>query len=237
MLDATGILTEYLPLELFMMGTVYSGTDKEGSGECYPELMCYPNFEWILDPHKQDNSHCNLYNGSPQLFCGEEPGYKLLAKHLNGDTLRLPRISYCSGDESLMLSNELADSLMFSDMLGVVKTPATICDPTQFIHHGYTALSFFKMFSLERINQRVSLLPAHERPIIYCRLFSHVRAFLVHQDVLRNWQDLKVKEVNFQPADDVASLPKLLLNDGFYGIAEEQEFYSIEKYQRFAPDR
>lgn len=231
MLDMQGILKDYRPLQIIDVGDV---TDTHAEhGEYTPYFNGY-NFSWQPDVETRN---------TPQVYLGEgtmkfKPEYGLdlsqeeVKEKLQGQKLRLPKMSYCWGrDGSVMMADELATKLNFSPILGVVTTPAIITDALGDEHSGYTALSFHKALTYDRIEQRLADVPEEQRLIVMISLKSHTRALFIHKSLLEQWQAAGVDDVVYEFKDKDLQLKKIIKNDMYFGSGGGRDFRSVMDYQ------
>ncbi|MCE0556858.1 hypothetical protein [Motilimonas sp. E26] len=229
MLDMQGILKEYRPLQMFSVDVC------EKSGDEYIEYLNEYNFTWQPEPKD---------GGIAQLFTGEEPltfhgkrsdplAVKALKAKLGNNPLRLPVISFCWGQEqSIMLSNKIADDIYFSPILGVTRTPATIIDATKQTRSGYTVFSFHKVFSYARVESRLADVPVAQRLMIRIQLTAHKSMYLVHQSLLTRWQAAGVTELAYDFDNQSLNLKQLIKKGSYTSSAGYQTFDSLADYQK-----
>lgn len=189
------------------------------------------HFSWVRFSDRRRSSQSRVYDGSPQVFCATKRKCIGVVEALNGETLRLPKISYCYGNESIMVADEMLEGLEFAPNLGIVTTAATILDITKTKQQGYTALSFHKQFNADRIAQRLLKLPPELRPLINLRRGKHETQLLVLKGVLAKWQALDVREIEYETDNFSKPLKEILLDDNFYISAPQLCYDGMENYQ------
>lgn len=227
MIDMDGILADYLPLQLIRFGDVYAPDEQ-------PEVWLN-EYDFIWRPAAPDNKDQQLYFGvEPIRFTveGQQGKAKYINQALAGAPLRLPNISMCWGDESLMLSDTLADKLDFSAMLGVTRTAATLVDAAGQERSGFTALSFHKVFFHQRVTTRLAQVPAQQRPIIKILLKRHRHTYLVHKSILAAWQEQGIQDVCYDIAPKYQSFKRLCNLDMYFGSVATVSFSSLADFQQ-----
>ncbi|MGB1237539.1 MAG: hypothetical protein ACPG4U_04965 [Pseudomonadales bacterium] len=238
MKDAKGILAEYLPLTFKMLERVNFSEDEIASLD-ESDLdnsnltgIGYAHFEWVLDKERREGSYSSLYDGSPQVLCGYERESRYLKALLKGELFRLPMAVACFGDQSLMLHSVLAQTLEFDPRLGVVASDATLIDATLTPRPGFTALSFHKSLSAARIEQRFADVPAQQRPVLHIKLYTQwSSAFLIHRDVLAQWQALDIPGIDYSVAQSEPSLEVFLKNEDRFEVSFGDYYYTLADYQ------
>lgn len=230
MKDMTGIWAEYLPLQIISVGDIYASEDEPDAW-----LNEY-DFEWrpyVNDSLESDDTPQRYLGDKPMTF-GVEDNYNkaaVIKSQLLGQQLRLPKVSSCWGDDSLMLSNELAEGLEFAPSLGVTRSAATIVDAAGDKHKGFTALSFHKSFFHERVAKRLVSLDPKLRPIIKVKLKAHSQTYFIHKSVLQKWKDLGVEDVCFEVSDQHQSFNYLCNAEMYFGSGGARCFKSLADYQ------
>lgn len=230
MKDMKGIFTEYLPLQIVSVGDVYASDD-------LPEAWLNEyDFDWrpLIDGSVESEDTPRRYLGDTTMTFGVEDNYNkasVIKQKLNGEKLRLPKISACWGDKSLMLSNELAGKLRFSPILGVTKTEAIIIDAAGEKRSGFTALSFHKSFFHDRVTKRLNSIDAVSRPIIKVQLKGHTHAYFIHKSVLENWQLAGIDDVRFDVSEQHQSFNYLCNAEMYFGSGGTRCFKTLEDYQ------
>jgi len=229
-----GILADYLPLQIFTIDDVYEGNVDEDNEDAEDDarILSRSNFEWIRYCDRRKSSQQQLFDGTAQQFCATKRRAKTVTTLLDGELLRLPQASYCSGWSSVMLANELLQELGLSANLGIIQTPATIVDGTQTKREGYTALSFHKRFTLERVNQRIAKLPAEQRSLICLQHDRHSNFVLIHKAALERWQALGVTCVKYEFSQEQQNLTTMLTGDHYHGYAGEVSYNSLADFQQ-----
>ncbi|UTZ21875.1 hypothetical protein [Vibrio campbellii] len=98
--------------------------------------------------------------------------------------LRMPKISICSSRYILLVANELADQLAFSDKLGITRSVAEVYDAAGNLHTNFTALSFHKVFfinalrlALKIFRKRAAYLSVLNLTLVH-RRFSSTNLYL-----------------------------------------------------------
>ncbi len=225
MRDMEGILSEYLPLQVISYGDVYAPDEDPDAW-----LNEY-DFYWkpIVEGHAPQ-----LYLSEKTMRFGpesERDKKQAIKNQLNGADLRLPKISNCWGDGSIMFSNTLADKLSFSPILGVTKTAATIVDAAGVERKGFTAFSFHKIFFHQRITTRLATLPAEQRPIIRVLLKGNRDTYFVHKAVLEQWQKLGVEDVLYDIDEKFQSFQSLCNEEFYFGSGGSRCFKSLAEFQ------
>ncbi|CAH0533209.1 hypothetical protein VST7929_01073 [Vibrio stylophorae] len=226
MLDIQGVLSEYLPLQLVSFGDVYA--DEAGDPNAWLD-----EYDFVWQPVTSDGDMPQLYLGdAPMRFAPKDRGKKAsLQKRLNQQPLRMPMISDCWGSQSLMITNELADQLHFSDVLGVTRTPAQIEDASGSLHGGYTAFSFHKAFLHDRVTQRFEQIPVELRPIIRLRLVKHRTTYLIHQSLLKHWLAQGVEDLSDDFDDAYLQLANLLQARRYSFHCGTRSFANMDDFQ------
>ena len=234
--DTDGILAEYVPLRIKNIESIYAAED-----DAYQCLLHRGNFEWCIEAQRNTTMD-QIFDATPRLFSGEEKGNKALEIALGSEPLRLPLISYCYGDESIMIHNSLIQDFDFSSILGVITTPTIIRDASFSLRMGYSALSFHKSLSAQRINSRLANLAISQRPILKMSLYDNTSsALLIHKSIFERWQELEIQDVEYtfeesygydDGNNDILSLPTLLKKEHYYGGGEAVYFKSIQEYQQ-----
>lgn len=235
--DTDGILAEYVPLRIKDIESIYATEDNDE----FHDLLERGNFDWCIEAQRNETMN-QIFDGTPHIFSGEAKGNKALATALEGKPLRLPLISYCYGSESIMFHNSLIQDFDFSPILGVITTPTIIRDATLSLRMGYSALSFHKSLSAQRINSRLANLPISQRPILKMSLYNNTSsALLIHKSIFERWQELEIQDVEYtfdnnygydDGNNDILSLPTLLKKEHYYGGGEAVYFESIQEYQQ-----
>jgi len=225
MKDMTGILKDYLPLQFIDFGDVYA--DEDGDSNAWLN-----EYDFIWKP-KVDSKY------APQLYLGDEPltfitdgkNKRSSLKDKIGDKqLRLPKISMCWGSQSLMVADELAEHLTFSEILGVTRTKAEIIDAAGDKRQGFTALSFHKDLFHERVETRLEHVTSELRPIIKVHLTASNSIYLIHKNVLNKWQQAGIEDVSYDIDDQHCKL-KSLMKEDFYSVsAGSRNFKNMEDF-------
>lgn len=225
--DMQGILTEYLPLQLIRFGGVYA---TEGNPK-----VCLGEYDFVWRPIMEGGE------SEPQLYLGDSPmrfgvdgatdKAQYIKQALGDQKLRLPEVSGCWGSGSLMLCNELAQTLSFSPILGVTKTPAIITDAAGEERMEYTAISFHKIFFHERASMRLATVPASQRPIIRILLKSHSDTFLIHKSLLSEWKKLDIGTVCFDIKTQYQSFNTLCNLGMYFGSVGTVSFRTLDDFQ------
>ncbi|MDA0118245.1 MULTISPECIES: hypothetical protein [Vibrio] len=227
MIDMQGILSEYLPLQLIHVGDVYA--DKDGDPDAW--LNEY-DFSW--QPISDNRSHPHLFLGE-EVVCFEPESDQDKAENLNrrtgGQPLRMPKISTCSGRYTLLLDNELAAELEFSDKLGITFSAAEVRDAAGHLHTDFTALSFHKVLFHHRFETRFRHIPSAQRLLVCIELNQSSSTFLIHQSLLERWQQKGVEEVNYDIAPEHQSLKKLMEKDHYWGYCTRW-FTNLDDFQQ-----
>lgn len=225
MLDITGILSDYLPLQVISFGDVY------GEESDYESWLNEYDFSW--SPKVGGRHKPQLYFGDEELVFETEGKNKqeALQAKLNGQLLRLPKISYCWGNQSIMVANELADQLSFSPILGVTRTKATVIDAAGQTRDDFTAFSFHKSFFHERTNTRFEKIETTLRPIININLKKSSTVLLVHKSVLEAWQQIGIEDVLYDISEEHLSLKKLINNDMYFSHAGSRCYRTLNDFQ------
>ncbi|HAS61303.1 MAG TPA: hypothetical protein DCS35_01275 [Vibrio sp.] len=227
MLDMHGILSEYLPLQLIHFGDVYA--DKDGDPMAWLDEY---DFEWqpIVDTKY-----------TPQLYFGDEVMHfapkdrnkkASLQKRLGGQPLRMPKVSECWGDQSLLIANELANELQFASNLGVTRSEAVVFDAAGNEHLGYTAFSFHKSFFHERVEVRFATMPQELRPLIRISLTGYSSTYLIHKSIFEKWQSLAVEDLNYDIDADDLVLDNLIKSKFYSGHVGSRCFFSMDDFQQ-----
>jgi len=230
-LDMQGILQHYRPLQIIGVGDV---TDHHKVHGAYTSYLNCDNFRW--QPEVNTRHTPQLYLGEGMLNFKPKSGIEVtqaeLKAKLHGQRLRLPQVSFCWGlNRSIMLADALARPLSFSPILGVVTTPAMITDVLGDEHTGYTALSFHKALTYDRIEQRLAAVPAEQRPMLMIALGGQRRALFIHENWLAQWQAAGVDDVAYEFSDKSLQLKKMLKNNHYHGSAGNRDFKSVMDYQ------
>ena len=223
--DMTGILKDYLPLQLVGYGDVYA--DEEGD-----ENAWLNEYDFIWKPKVDSEDTPQVYLGD-QTICFITKGRDkrdALKNKIGDKLLRLPKISNCWGKESLMMADELAEALTFSEILGVTRTKAEIIDAAGDKRQGYTAFSFHKVLFHERIETRLEHVSAELRPIIKVFLKAHSSTYLIHKDVLEKWQHANVEDVAYNIDDEHRKLRNLERAEFYYGSSGNRDFSNMEDF-------
>ncbi|GEK09998.1 hypothetical protein J8Z24_17835 [Pseudoalteromonas sp. SCSIO 43201] len=225
--DLQGILSEYLPLQLIRFGEVYGPEDD-------PD-MWLSEYDFIWRPIVDEGEQV------PQLYLGDEPmrfgvdcetdkaGY--IKQSLGHQPLRLPEISSCWGDSSLMLRNDLLEGVEFSPILGVTRTSATIVDAAGDERTGFTALSFHKVFFHERARLRFENIPVSKRLIIRMLLKRHSDTFFIHKSLLAKWKELDIETVCFNIKAHHLSFKTLCNLEMYYGSVGSNSYQTLDDFQ------
>ncbi len=240
MLDRQGILSQYRPFHPYSVEIMDTHPDY---GE---ELLTLLNeYDFSFQPQAEDGDDSN----TPQLYWGDEPltfvterGHKpiitkMIQDKLAGQTLRLPLINRCWGrQQSWMFSDTLVDSLSFSPILGITRTPATIIDAAGQHRQSYTALTFNKFLTADRIESRLADIPVEQRLIMPVRLKGEEEdnensILLIHESLMERWQQQGVTDIGYDIPDDYLSLAELAENDRYYQSAGSMNFYTMDDYQ------
>jgi len=239
--DTDGILAQYIPLRIKNVALVYISDNEEAAigGDIFEDFAIIDNlalynshFEWVIDSERRSDSYSKIYDGEPQVFCAERRHVPVLDKMLDNGMLRLPLISVCYGEESIMLHDVLLQDLAFDSRLGVVKTPATLIDSSLKPRAGYSALSFHKSMSPQRINERLVDVPIEQRPMIRMQLHNeYATALLIHRDLLARWEAMNISEVEYVLHEKALSLPTLLKEEFSQLSCCGDTFYSFKEYQ------
>lgn len=190
------------------------------------------HFEWIRFSDRRRSTQDRIYDGSAQVFCANARKTKGVVEALNGAIMRMPNISSCYGDESIMVTNDMMKDIGLAPNLGIIASPATIMDLTKHKHEGFTALSFHKVFSVGRVAQRLLQLPASERTIIPIRRGKHDMTLLIHKAVLNKWQAAGIDEIEYDTSDFEVPLKEVLSSGQHYRAAKSLCYNSMDNYQQ-----
>ncbi|SHO54643.1 hypothetical protein [Vibrio quintilis] len=213
MIDMQGILSEYLPLQLIYFGDVYADED----GDPYAFLNEY---DFIWQPISENRSRPHLFLGEEVVRFKPESGkdkVENLNRRTGGQPLRMPQISTCSGQYTLLVANELADELEFSDKLGITRSATEVYDAAGHLHTHFTALSFHKVFFHHRFETRFNDTPSDQRLLVCIELGQNSSTFLIHQSLLERWRQQGVEEVNYEIEAQHQSLRTLMTLDHYWG--------------------
>ncbi len=236
MLDRQGILSQYRPFHPYSVEVMDTHPDY---GE---ELLTLLNeYDFSFQPQAEDDDDSN----TPQVYWGDEPltfvtergNNKIIAKmaqdKLAGQPLRLPLINRCWGrNQSWMFSNSLVESLSFSPILGITRTPATIVDAVGQHRQGYTALTFHKFLTADRIESRLANVPVEQRLIVPVSMKEKTDGILlIHESLMQQWQQQGVTDIEYEISDEHLSLAELEENDMYYQSAGSMNFYTMDDYQ------
>ncbi|UTZ41425.1 hypothetical protein [Vibrio campbellii] len=145
--------------------------------------------------------------------------------------LRMPKISICSSRYILLVANELADQLEFSDKLGITRSVAEVYDAAGNLHTNFTALSFHKVFFHQRFETRFKNIPKESRLLVRVELDASSSTFLIHQSLLENWQKCGIEEVNYDIKDEHLSLNKLMTLN-YYWPHRTCSFANMDDFQQ-----
>ena len=228
MRDMQGILQEYMPLQLNDFGAVYASEE-------HPNVwLSEYDFSWRPVTDDTENTPQLYFDKTHMHFSneGEQEKAEHIKKALGTQLLRLPEVSACWGESSLMIRNDLADKLIFSPRLGVTRVPATLIDAAGDERVGYTALSFHKVFFHERITLRFADIPAEQRPIIRIKLKSMGDTFLIHKSLLAQWQLLGVQTVVYDIEEKYQSFNTLCNLDMYSFCYGNNSYFSLDDFQR-----
>lgn len=227
MIDIQGILSEYLPLQLIYFGDVYADKD----GDPYAWLNEY---DFIWQPISDSRSHPHLFLGEEVVRFkpeSEEDKIENLNHRTGGQPLRMPKISTCSGQYTLLVANELADELEFSDKLGVTRSATEVYDAAGHLHTDFTALSFHKVLFHHRFETRFNDMPSAKRLLVCIELNHYSSTFLIHQSLLERWQQRGVEEVNYDIEPEHQSLKTLMAQDHYWG-SRTRWFANLDDFQQ-----
>lgn len=225
-----GIWADYLPLQIISVGDVYASDEEPDA------WLSEYDFEWR--PYVDDSLECDdtpqRYLGDKPMTFGVEDNYNkasVIKSQLQGELLRLPKVSCCWGDDSIMLSSELAEKLEFAPNLGVTRSTATIVDAAGDKQKGFTALSFHKTFFHERVSKRLACLDAPLRPIIKVQLKAHSQTYFIHKSVLQEWKKMGVEDVCFDVSEQHQSFNYLCNAEMYFGSGGARCFKNLADYQ------
>ena len=233
MLDEQGILKDYLPFHVIHVGDVCDDHPEYGESTGY--LSEY-DFTWQLQTESRDTPQMYL-GDKPLVFKSEGADNKndeflpALQSKIGNNPLRIPRISSCWGmDQSMMFATELADQLSFSPILGITRTEATLIDSAGHEHTGFTALTFHKALRADRIELRLKDLPVSERPILPVALKDR-NVLLIHKDVLAEWKQQGIDDVEYEPDEEYQRLASLEKMTMYYQSGGNRDFSTLQDYQ------
>jgi len=232
MLNQTGILQHYRPLQPFFPGDIYDKHPDYGD-EHFPYLNEY---DFIWQPHTDQRQ-------VPQLFVDEALSFKpddscrggdeaaLLTARLKGQPLRMPAISRCWGRTLVyMLRDDLLDGIEFAPVLGITRTRATLNDATGTQHSGFSALCFHKALSPARAEKRLAQVAEEQRLLLPLHLAAQNNVILIHESLLQRWlqQGACLAQTFNEQCLDLAQLAR---NDFYYPSAGSQDYFSLDDYQ------
>ncbi len=225
--DRQTILAEYLPLQLITFGDVYA--DEDGDQDAW--LSEY-DFSW--QPIVETKYRPQLYFGDELMRFEPEGQNKAQAinQRTGGQPLRMPKVSFCWGSQSLLIANELADELTFTRRLGITLSKAEVNDAAGHQHTHFSALSFHKALSPQRFEQRFVDIPACERLLVCIALKPHRSTLLIHQSLLERWQTMGFEEVNYDIADKYLSLDSLMKLKFYSARHSQRSFRNMDDFQR-----
>ncbi|WP_104041384.1 hypothetical protein [Vibrio hyugaensis] len=227
MIDMQGILSAYLPLQLIRFGDVYA----DEGGDPYAWLSEY---DFIWKPISDCSSHTPVFLGDEVVRFGpdsDQNKIENLDRRIGGQPLRMPKISICSSRYMLLVANELADELEFSDKLGITRSATAVYDAAGHLHTNFTALSFHKVFFHHRFESRFKDIPSANRLLICIELDAHSSTFLIHQSLLERWQDYGIEEVNYDVKTEHLSLNKLMTLDRYWPN-RPRSFANMDDFQQ-----
>ncbi|GAK84450.1 hypothetical protein JCM19238_2017 [Vibrio ponticus] len=226
MSDKQSILNEYLPLQLITFGDVYA--DEGGDEDAW--LNEY-DFTW--QPIVDTKYHPQLYFGDELMRFKPEGQDKREAinRRTGGIPLRMPNISFCWGSKSLLIANELADELHFSERLGITRSQAEVTDAAGHLHHHFSALSFHKALTPQRIETRLSDVACEQRLLICIALKKHRSTFLIHQSLLERWQRLGIEDIHFEVEEKYRSLETLMAGKFYSARYTQRCFRNLDDFQ------
>ncbi|GLT16603.1 hypothetical protein GCM10007938_03790 [Vibrio zhanjiangensis] len=227
MIDMQGILSEYLPLQLIRFGDVYA--DEGGDPHAWLN-----EYDFIWKPISDSSSYIPVLLGDEVVRFGPDSDrnkVENLVRRINGQPLRMPKISICSSKYMLLVANELSDELEFTDKLGITRSASEVYDAAGHLHTNFTVLSFHKVFFHQRFETRFKDTPSDKRLLVCIELDAHSSTYLIHQSLLERWKKYGVEEVNYDIKAEHLSLNTLMTLD-FYWPNRPRSFANMDDFQQ-----
>lgn len=179
------LLDEYIPLIIPDI-SVYIDLDKGLD-------LTWADFQWTPEDEDFYDDPDSIESGEGvRFFCDSDSIAADIKPYFN-QTLRLPEVSYCERDQTLILSASALQDLCFSPKLGIKQGPAQLVDVLGEAQQGFHYLMLPEPLSPEQAQKRFAPLPSSQRPFIRLALGEFVDEVMVHKDVLALWHSRHIQ--------------------------------------------